>query len=78
MSDHWKDDGDLSNAINIFKVDGLDYRSTIDEILRAQSVKENPKQLEQLLTSYLHMFVNRLFMGAKSGADFIRISLEDL
>jgi class I lanthipeptide synthase len=71
MSDDWKEDGDLSNAINIFKVDGIDYRSTIDEILSAQSVKENPKQLEQLLTSYLHMFVNRLFMGNQRKVELI-------
>jgi len=71
MTDDWKEDDDLSNAIDIFKVDGIDYRSTIDEILSAQSVKENPKQLEQLLTSYLHMFVNRLFMGNQRKVELI-------
>ncbi|TMI80253.1 MAG: hypothetical protein E6H10_14050, partial [Bacteroidetes bacterium] len=71
MSDRWEDDENLSKAINIFKVDNTDYLSTIDQILKAQSVKGNAKQLEQLLTSYLHMFVNRLFMGNQRKVELV-------
>ena len=71
MTDNWIVDEGLSRAISLFNVDDAAYRSTIHGILEAQSVKGNPKQLERLLTSYLHMFINRLFMGNQRKVELI-------
>ncbi|HUR64905.1 MAG TPA: lantibiotic dehydratase [Chitinophagaceae bacterium] len=63
MSDGWQQDENLAEGIQLL-IPGTDiFHATIEGILNAPSVVANPMQLDLLMQSYLHMFINRLFVS---------------
>jgi hypothetical protein len=63
MSDNWKGDADIAQAIRLFKIDTGDYIKAVGEILSSPSIQHNPQLLNRLLSSYLHMFINKMFVS---------------
>ncbi|MEO6166225.1 MAG: thiopeptide-type bacteriocin biosynthesis protein, partial [Chitinophagales bacterium] len=56
------DDPDLQQVINSFKIDDQRYYSVITEIKKLAD-KNNHKKLPELMGSYIHMFLNRMFIS---------------
>lgn len=71
MSDEWKADENLNRAISVFKIHHKDYRKAIQDILSAKSVNGNIQQLNYLMPGYLHMFINRMFIGNQRKVELV-------
>jgi hypothetical protein len=71
MGDAWQEDETLVKAINVFKNQSPCYQKTIKEILSVPSVINDKRRLDQLMPSYLHMFVNRLFVSNQRKTELI-------
>jgi thiopeptide-type bacteriocin biosynthesis protein len=63
MSDEWKKDVNLKRAISVFKIDSNVYSKAIGEILSSLFVHHGKERLNNLMPSYLHMFINRIFIS---------------
>jgi lantibiotic biosynthesis protein len=71
LGDSWEENETLVNAIEIFMIRTDDYRRTVEGILKAPSVENNMTQLNYLVRSYLHMFINRLFVSNQRKTELI-------
>ncbi|HEX7846425.1 MAG TPA: thiopeptide-type bacteriocin biosynthesis protein, partial [Chitinophagaceae bacterium] len=71
MSNDWMKDENLEKAIIIFKNHDKCYENTVSEILNAFSVKDNKERLGQLMASYLHMFINRVFVSNQRKTELV-------
>lgn len=71
MSDAWQNDECLARAIPVFANRNESYRATVEGILIAPSVQGNPMQLDYLVQSYLHMFINRLFVSSQRKTELV-------
>jgi thiopeptide-type bacteriocin biosynthesis protein len=71
MSNDWQKDENLKNAISSFENNGKSYRRLISEILNAPSLKNNRETLDQLMASYLHMFINRMFVSNQRKTELV-------
>jgi thiopeptide-type bacteriocin biosynthesis protein len=58
-------------GISALTMNNPSYRKTIDSILKAPSVVKNPLRLDYLLSSYLHMFINRMFISNQRKVEFM-------
>lgn len=63
MNDELDTEEDLHKAINVFCIDSNGYQDAIHKILSASSVVNDGQQINKLLGSYLHMFINRMFVS---------------
>jgi len=63
MSDGWETDENLNHAIRAFKDRPAGYRQVIRDILESPSVHGDIPEVNRLMSSYLHMFVNRMFIS---------------
>ena len=71
MKDEWDEDENLDKAIRFFKIDHDDYYRAIEEILNSASVHHDRQQLNLLMASYLHMFINRFFISNQRKTELI-------
>jgi len=71
LSNEWETDENLSRAVKVFTTPKINYYNTIDEILRAPSVIADPQQLDRLMSSYLHMFINRMFVSNQRKTELV-------
>ena len=63
MSEAWREDENLARAIAVLKIDSTCYHHTIKEILNAPFISGDQERLDQLMSSFLHMFINRIFVS---------------
>jgi thiopeptide-type bacteriocin biosynthesis protein len=71
MSDEWSTDENLKHAITVFINQDEGYKNAISNVLSASSVKNNPQQVNNLMSSYLHMFINRMFVGNQRKVELV-------
>ena len=71
MSDAWEEDENLRKAIRTFKSSDKDYRKTIEEILSSPSIHYDIQPLHRLMSSYLHMFINRMFVSNQRKVELV-------
>ena len=71
MSDAWKENEDLEQTIPVFVIDNDSYRRCVEEILHAPSVYQDRQQLDRLMQSYLHMFINRIFVSNQRKTELV-------
>jgi len=63
MKDEWEEDENLKVGIGVFKTGDAGYLQVIRDIRNATSVNQDIQQLNRLMGSYLHMFINRMFIS---------------
>lgn len=66
-----KEDKDLRRAIDVFEVKNENYKRCIEEILNASSVNGEMEKLNSIMPSFLHMFVNRLFVSNQRKTELV-------
>ena len=71
MSNGWEEDENFSIAIPLFKSDNKDYHKTIGEIISSPSVHYDIQPLHRLMSSYLHMFINRMFVSNQRKVELV-------
>jgi thiopeptide-type bacteriocin biosynthesis protein len=78
MNDDWKQNvvndsygEDLERAIAIFQITNEDYIKCIDDILDSPSINKDMQQLNRLMRSYLHMFINRIFISNQRKTELV-------
>jgi thiopeptide-type bacteriocin biosynthesis protein len=71
MSNEWKENENLAQAIPVFTIQTDKYRRTVEGIIKAPSVRSNKLQLDYLMQSYLHMFINRLFVSNQRKVELV-------
>jgi len=71
MSEAWRESPDLSTGIGVFASANKCYRKTIEEILTNCSGFNGKERVDRLLQSYLHMFMNRLFISNQRKVEFM-------
>ncbi|WP_018616399.1 lantibiotic dehydratase [Segetibacter koreensis] len=71
MSENLDDNKDLKTAIDAFRINSDNYRNTIEQILSSSSVCYDKSQLLRLMSSYLHMFVNRMFLSKQRMVELV-------
>lgn len=71
MSDDWKENDDLNNVIPIFQIDNDNYIKCIEEILSSPSINQDRLHLDCLMGTYLHMFINRLFISNQRKTELV-------
>lgn len=71
MGDAWKDDENLRKAISIFKTNTESYITAIEAILSSPSVHYNILQINRLMVSYLHMFINKMFVSNQRKVELV-------
>ncbi len=63
MDDESKENYRLKEIIQIFKIEDNKYKNCIEEIINAPSISRDTEPLSRLLSSYLHMYINRFFVS---------------
>jgi len=63
MNEGREDDENLKKGIGAFVIPDSKYSNAIEEIRNAPSVQCEIDQVNRLMASYLHMFINRLFVS---------------
>jgi thiopeptide-type bacteriocin biosynthesis protein len=71
MDNAWKENADLKHAISNFEIIHKDYKKCIEEILIAPSINRDIDNLNRLIPSYLHMFINRLFVSNQRKTELV-------
>ncbi|MBD0331821.1 MAG: lantibiotic dehydratase, partial [Chitinophagaceae bacterium] len=71
MNDSLDDYENLKIGIQPFYINSTSYRNTIDGILSASSVSSDPLHLTRLMSSYLHMFINRMFLSSQRKVELV-------
>ncbi|HEV3324448.1 MAG TPA: lantibiotic dehydratase [Puia sp.] len=71
MSEEWKTDENLRQAITIFKISDEGYRKAIKDILSSSLVKGDIQKLDYLMHSYLHLFINRMFINSQRKVELV-------
>lgn len=66
-----KEDKDLRRAIDVFEVENENYKRCIEEILNASSIDREIEKLNRIMPSFLHMFVNRLFVSNQRKTELV-------
>jgi thiopeptide-type bacteriocin biosynthesis protein len=67
-------DGNIRKGIDVFKNISNEYKTVIDHILNSPLIEENINQLNKLMPSYLHMFVNRMFVSNQRKVELVLYS----
>jgi len=70
LDDESKENYRLKEAIQIFKIDNQ-YKNCIEEIINAVSIHGDTGRLSRLLSSYLHMYINRFFVSCQRKNELI-------
>ena len=68
------DDAFIQKGIDVFKSISDEYKTAIDNILNDQRIGSDIDQLNKLMTSYLHMFVNRMFVSNQRKVELVLYS----
>jgi thiopeptide-type bacteriocin biosynthesis protein len=71
MSDAWLTEDILAKVIPVFFKKTEAYRRIVEGLLNAPSVKGNRDQLDNLMQSYLHMLINRLFVNSQRKTELV-------
>ena len=71
MSDAWKENEDLKQAIPVFQIDEDNYVRCIEDIINSSSVNQDMQQLNRLMPGYLHMFINRIFVSNQRKTELV-------
>ena len=71
MSDVCDQDENFATTINFFENHTECYTHTVREILNSPSVAGNRDRLGQLMSGYLHMFLNRFFVSNQRKTELI-------
>jgi lantibiotic biosynthesis protein len=71
MSNGYQENENQPQAISVFTNRSMPYQRTVERILRAPSVAGNMVQLNTLMQSYIHMFINRLFVSNQRKTELV-------
>jgi hypothetical protein len=71
MNEGQEDDENLKKGIGAFVTDDLNYKKAIEEIRSAPSVHRDIQQVNRLMSSYLHMFMNRMFVSNQRKVELV-------
>jgi lantibiotic biosynthesis protein len=71
MGNDWQKNELLAKAIPVFTIRTKNYLSTVEAIRKAHSVRDNTGGLNYLMQSYLHMFINRLFVSNQRKTEMV-------
>ncbi len=71
MNEGQEEDENLKSGIGSFAIDDLNYRSAIEAIRNAPSVHQDIQQVNRLMSSYLHMFINRMFVSNQRKVELV-------
>ena len=71
MSEAWQQNERLAEAIRIFNLEDQNYKATVERIMNTSSMKSNRVQLDKLMQSFLHLFINRLFVSNQRKTEMV-------
>ena len=71
MNEGQEEDENLKSGIGAFIMEDFNYRNTIEEILNTTSVHHDLQQVNRLMSSYLHMFINRMFVSNQRKVELV-------
>ena len=71
MKEDWEQDENLAKAIEVFKPAAATYYQAISEITKTDSFHPGRLLLNLLMPSYLHMFVNRIFISNQRKTELV-------
>lgn len=71
MSDAWQENENLKQAITLFKMEHQEYQKCIEQLWNSASVNKDINNLNDLMASYLHMFINRLFISNQRKVELV-------
>ena len=71
MSDAWKENEDLKQAIPVFQIDNDNYIKCVEDIINSPSVHQDMQQLNRLMPGYLHMLINRIFVSNQRKTELV-------
>lgn len=71
MGPLWEEDENLKQAIKVFKITDPHYFQAIEAVLSARSINHDMSKVNGLMASYLHMFINRMFISNQRKVELV-------
>ena len=71
MNEGRNEDENLQKGIDAFVITDENYGDTIARLAAAPSIRNQREQINRLMGSYLHMFINRLFVSNQRKVELV-------